>query len=137
MQNDDDKLIKKMAKLLREGATMLDKSCPNCGTLIYRLPNKKIICPSCNSEIIIQKDSSASKNVSQLPNSMSKISHDFQPVLNNLYLKLGELNHALQDESDFAKIESILTMIDKILQIYKKIHDLYLPTSIGSNNAKI
>ena len=137
MQNDDDQLIKKMAKLLREGATMLNKSCPKCGTLIYRLPNKKIICPSCNSEIIIQKDSPASETVHQVPNSTSGISLDFQPILNNLYLKLGELNHALQDESDFSNIERILTMIDKILQIYKKIHDLYLPTSIGSNNAKI
>jgi UPF0148 protein len=121
MQKDDDQLIKKMAKLLREGATMMDKSCPKCGNLIYRLPNKKIICPSCNSEIIIQNDTplqqSQSSDISSKPQS-------FVPLLNTLQIKLEYLTQKLQNETDFSQIERIINILEKTINIYEKIYQI-------------
>ncbi|MBN2154951.1 MAG: hypothetical protein JW776_02780 [Candidatus Lokiarchaeota archaeon] len=122
MQKDEDMLIKKMAKLLREGATMLDKTCPKCGTLIYRLPNKKIICPSCNSEIVIQKESKSPSNEISIP---SKYHHDFSSILNTLYSKIDTFNTLLLAESDTFQIEKLLNLIEKALLLYEKIYKLH------------
>ena len=47
--------IKKMATLLRSGATMLDRYCPNCNYILFRLKNDQIYCPICDREVIIVK----------------------------------------------------------------------------------
>jgi UPF0148 protein len=118
MQDKDDLLIKKMAKLLKEGATMLDKSCPKCGTLIYRLPNKKIICPSCNSEIIIQKE----KKKTSTPVISSK--DDFSGILKTLYTKIVALNQQLEQQYDVYQVEKLLQIINQAVQLYEKIQNM-------------
>ncbi len=119
MQNNDDSLIKEMAKLLREGATMLDKSCPKCNTLIYRLPNGKIICPSCNSEIVIQKETTPPPQ-SQYSKGNQK-THDFFPSLNSIYDQINKLCDQMEKGSDIKKLEKILNLISHLLDLYERI----------------
>jgi len=61
--------IKKMAGLLRSGATMLDLTCPRCENILFKLKDESIFCPSCEQEVIIQKSSEKnrknSKNIEQ------------------------------------------------------------------------
>jgi len=122
MQNNEDQLVKKMAKLLQEGATMLNKTCPKCNTLIYRLPNKKIICPSCNSEIIIQKeDSPIQDSINTSTDSMD----NFEELLRTILSKIDVLNKKLQVEADYSQMDKILTILQKLLSLYEKIYAIY------------
>jgi UPF0148 protein len=123
MQNDEDQLIKKMAKLLQEGATMLDKTCPKCNSLIYRLPNKKIICPSCNSEIIIQKEPSSVEKIQK--NSPNSKEFKFEDLLRTVLSKMDVLNKKLQDEIDYGQMDKIITIINKLLSVYEKIYAIH------------
>jgi len=123
MQNDEDQLVKKMAKLLQEGATMLNKTCPKCNTLIYRLPNKKIICPSCNSEIIIQKEDSPIQDSSNTSPVSKK--HNFEELLRTILSKIDVLNKKLQDEVDYSQMDKILAILEKLLSLYEKIYAIY------------
>ncbi len=129
MQNDEDKLVKKMAKLLQEGATMLNYTCPKCNTLIYRLPNKKIICPSCNSEIIIQKENSSEQNSTNISTD-SKI-YNFEELSRTILSKIDVLNKKLQDEVDYSQLDKILTILEKLLSVHEKI--CTLPQYSGGN----
>ena len=122
MQDKEDQLIKKMAKLLQEGATMLDKVCPQCNTLIYRLPNKKIICPSCNREIIIQKEQLSQNGV---PSNASSVNHDFSSIRNVIFSKIELLGQTLHTERDIYQVEKLITIIDKTVQVYERISNLY------------
>ena len=54
----DDESIKKMAAMLRNGATMLDKYCPKCSKILFKIENDKIFCPVCEMEVIIQSEGS-------------------------------------------------------------------------------
>lgn len=118
-----------MAKLLKEGATMLDKTCPKCGTLIYRLPDKKIICPSCGSEIIIQKDTP--KNNVQISSQQESTSiYNFVPLMETICSKIDQYRKILHDESDIEKIEKIVIMIDNLIRLYKKVKNINLPIDI-------
>ena len=122
MQDKDEQLIKKMAKLLQEGATMLDKVCPECNTLIYRLPNKMIICPSCNREIIIQKQNSSHDRI---PSQEKPITHNFSVIKDIVFSKIELLGQTLHSERDIYQVEKLITILEKTLQLYERLSNLH------------
>jgi uncharacterized Zn finger protein (UPF0148 family) len=125
MKPNEDELVKKMADLLvREKATMLDKACPECGTLIYKLPTGKIICPSCNREVRIVKDDTPS--APKKTNSKISKSNEFTNLLHTIYNKIGVLNKKLQNESDVSQIERIATSVEKLFKIYERVYQFHL-----------
>ncbi|AEB94346.1 MAG: Sjogren's syndrome/scleroderma autoantigen 1 family protein [Metallosphaera sp.] len=50
-----EKSVKKAAELLRQGATMLSESCPECSSPLYKLRSGEIVCPI-HGKVIIAKD---------------------------------------------------------------------------------
>ena len=46
--------VKRMADLLRSGATMLQETCPVCATPLFRI-GKDTFCPKCNRPVAIVK----------------------------------------------------------------------------------
>ncbi len=48
-----DEGMRGMAELLRSGATMLDRSCPECGSPLFRLRSGEIWCAKCGKRVLI------------------------------------------------------------------------------------
>jgi uncharacterized Zn finger protein (UPF0148 family) len=125
MKSNDDELVKKMADLLvREKATMLDKVCPECGTLLYKLPTGKIICPSCNREVKIVKNNMTSET--DKPESINQHSNTFTILLHTIYDKIGVLNEKLTNEIDISQIERIAKSIEILFKIYERVYQFHL-----------
>lgn len=59
MSADRKETVRKMAELMRSGATMLDKSCPLCGAPLFRLRSGEIICPNHGPVRIVKSESEA------------------------------------------------------------------------------
>jgi UPF0148 protein len=55
----DDDAVKKGAELLRQGATMLQESCPICGSPLYKLKSGDIVCPIHGKVAIVSNESEA------------------------------------------------------------------------------
>jgi UPF0148 protein len=55
----DDDVVKKGAELLRQGATMLQESCPICGSPLYKLKSGDIVCPIHGKVAIVSNESEA------------------------------------------------------------------------------
>ena len=132
----EEQKIKNMAILLRNGATMLDKYCPNCNNILFRLKNGQIYCPNCDREVIIVKDN-LEKNTSQNSEKKSKFNKiypfekhtsgeiDFKELF-QIFLNLTiRLSKKLQETDDLFLIEKILNNIDQTLGILKKIRDYF------------
>ncbi len=45
---------RRMADLLRSGATMLSEVCPECGNVLFRV-REEMICPRCNKPVVLVK----------------------------------------------------------------------------------
>jgi UPF0148 protein len=43
-----------MSELLKSGATMLSKTCPECGSPLFKV-GKDIVCAKCNKQVVIVK----------------------------------------------------------------------------------
>lgn len=56
MEKNDDMHIKRMAELLRQGATLTDLSCPACGSPLFRLKDGILWCAKDEKKVIIVKE---------------------------------------------------------------------------------
>jgi len=101
----DKKNIDKMAELLRSGNTMLNKSCPECNSPLFKNRKGEIFCPSCNRKVLII-DKSAQQEIENLQkNQRTKKS----PILNNK--KEDLINQTIDTLKD--KISWLLKIIEK------------------------
>ena len=106
--------VKRMADLLRSGATMLQETCPVCATPLFRL-GKDTFCPKCNRPVAIVK--SAEEQVRLVG----------QQVLDNLEQaileKIAELNAAIKSEHELVPLrelgEAVRTYLSALEQIRK------------------
>lgn len=87
--------VKRMAELLKSGATMLQETCPECGTPLFRKGNETF-CPKCNRPVVIIQ--SAEQETRLAADRVLETSE--QTVL----LKIQEVNLAMKNETDPDKL---------------------------------
>jgi UPF0148 protein len=107
--------VKKMAELLKSGATMLQETCPECGTPLFRR-GKETFCAKCNRPVVII----------QTAEDETRLATDkvFDTSEQTLLAKIQEVNLALKNETDPDKLvaygnalSSWLTAIEKLRRL--------------------
>jgi UPF0148 protein len=83
--------VKKMAELLKSGATMLSETCPECGTPLFR-KGKETFCPKCNKPVVIIQSAEQETRLMA-----DKILEDSEQTLLS---KVREVNVAMKNEND-------------------------------------
>ena len=53
--------VKKMADLLRAGATMLRESCPTCNTPLFKLKSGEVVCPVHGRVFVVKSEEELSR----------------------------------------------------------------------------
>ncbi|MBS7644494.1 MAG: Sjogren's syndrome/scleroderma autoantigen 1 family protein [Candidatus Bathyarchaeia archaeon] len=107
--------LKRIADLLKSGATMLSETCPVCHTPLF-MRDDKIFCPKCNKPVIII---SSPEEEQRLTASMA-LSNLEQTLLQ----RLEEANAALKIEKDLGEILKVSSAISLWLTILEKIRRL-------------
>jgi uncharacterized Zn finger protein (UPF0148 family) len=119
--------IKKMAGLLRSGATMLDLTCTRCENILFKLKDESIFCPSCEQEVIIQKSSEKnrknSKNIEQ-QGVHSSAENVFSDEIRSIRVLIKKLCNQLENSEKINIIESQINLLEKVLHIYKELINL-------------
>lgn len=87
--------VKKMAELLKSGATMLSETCPECGTPLFR-KGKETFCPKCNKPVVIIQ--SAEQEMRLMADRVLEDSEQ------TLLAKIQEVNSAMKKETDPEKL---------------------------------
>jgi UPF0148 protein len=119
--------IKKMAGLLRSGATMLNLTCPRCENILFKLKDESIFCPSCEQEVIIQKTSERnSKNATfiekrEVPSSVESV---FTNEIRVIRVLIKNLCKKVENSEETSIIETHINLLDKVINIYKELINL-------------
>ena len=126
----EDQNIKKMATLLRSGATMLDIYCPNCNYILFRLKNDQIYCPVCDREVMLVKDdfgnkrSQLIKGKTELSNNILTEKHISERESIIFFNVVSRLSKKLEETDDLLVIEKLLSNINQTLDIIKKFKEI-------------
>ncbi len=119
--------IKKMAGLLRSGATMLNLTCPRCENILFKLKDESIFCPSCEQEVIIQKTSERnSKNATfiekrEVPFSIESV---FTNEIRVIRVLIKNLCKKVENSEETSIIETHINLLVKVINIYKELINL-------------
>lgn len=83
--------VRKMADLLKSGATMLSETCPECGTPLFRR-GKETFCAKCNKPVMIIHSVEDENRL--------KADTILETSEQTLMAKIQEVNLALKNETD-------------------------------------
>jgi UPF0148 protein len=107
--------VKRMADLLRSGATMLQETCPVCATPLFRL-GKDTFCPKCNRPVAIVKSAEEEVKLAS------------QQVLDNLdqtvLEKIAELNASIKNEHGLAPLRDLGEAVKTYLSVLDQVKKL-------------
>jgi UPF0148 protein len=120
MADKNDASIKKMAELLRHGATMLAQACPQCGSPLFKVGNDTY-CATCDRRIVIvrsdqQLDVPAMKTV-------------VPQLRETLIKKLKDANELAERETD---IEALTKLARLMVLLLQALHRLERVSGTGS-----
>jgi UPF0148 protein len=105
--------MKQMAELLRKGATMLNETCPECNTPLFKLKDGSLVCPMCNKPVVYASANADTEGMAQ------QGSID-QTLLN----KIKEIQGMLEHEKEPAKINTLLDTLVRLLDARERVRKL-------------
>jgi UPF0148 protein len=127
----DKKNIENMAELLRSGNTMLNKSCPECNSPLFKNRKGEIFCPSCNRKVLIVDklaQQEIKKNEKEHTTKKSQILNNkkedlINQTINTLKEKILWLLGIIEEEQQTELITKYLTLLREMYEFLFFISD--------------
>ncbi|MEM2968438.1 MAG: Sjogren's syndrome/scleroderma autoantigen 1 family protein [Candidatus Bathyarchaeia archaeon] len=107
-----DAHIKRMADLLRQGATLTDLSCPACASPLFRLKDGKLWCGKCEKKVIVVKEDEA-------PEALSSMAYDKLEA--TLLAKVEAIQEKIQKTEDVDELQKLSTALSELLSSLEKV----------------
>ena len=106
----DPAVVKKMADLLRSGATMLAEHCPKCGLPLFRLRSGEVVCPIHGRVFIARTESDVTKaTVEGVLEQLERL------LVEKINKGLGELKEA--DFTDEEKPRALIVWLEALERV--------------------
>ena len=115
MDKTNDSSVKKMAELLRRGATMLAESCPQCGSPLMKVEDD-VYCATCDRRIVyVDSDEEAETQAVKVL---------IPQLRETLIRKLSSLTNVLEAENDTEALTKLANVMVLLLQALHKLESM-------------
>jgi UPF0148 protein len=111
----EDRPIKRMADLLRQGATLTDLSCPACSSPLFRLKDGTLWCAECEKKVIVVKDGEDPEKTSNKA---------YSKLETTLLSKVEDIQDKIQNTEDMEELQKLSTALSEILNTLEKIQKM-------------
>jgi UPF0148 protein len=113
--SDREKIVKRSAELLKQGAEMLSIQCPICGSPLFRLKSGDIVCPIHGKIHVVTDETQVIEEVSK--DVLGKIMERVVSKLETLSSRLGD-ERTPREEAEYA--EAFLNWL-RVFELLKKL----------------
>jgi UPF0148 protein len=111
-----DAHIKRMADLLRQGATLTDLACPNCASPLFRLKDGTLWCGKDEKKVILVKEGEEEAKVTS-NSAMDKLE-------TTLMAKVQDLQGKIERTEDVVELEKLTNALTELLNSLEKVKKL-------------
>jgi UPF0148 protein len=111
-EKTEDKPIKRMADLLRQGATLTDLSCPVCASPLFRLKDGTLWCAKCEKKVIVVKEG-------EEPEKASGMAYDKLEA--TLLAKVQEIQNKIEQTENVEELQKLSTALSELLSNLEKV----------------
>ncbi len=115
MDKTNDSSVKKMAELLRRGATMLAESCPQCGSPLMKVEDD-IYCATCDRRIVYANSDEEAET--------QAVKVLIPQLRETLIRKLSSLTNVLETENDTEALTKLANLMVLLLQALHKLESM-------------
>ncbi|MHA2396185.1 MAG: Sjogren's syndrome/scleroderma autoantigen 1 family protein [Candidatus Thorarchaeota archaeon] len=115
MSDKDDTSVKRMAELLRQGATMLADACPQCGSPLFKVKDD-IYCAKCDRRIVYAKSDEEVE--------VQAVKTLIPELRETLISKLKALNEVVDNETDTEVLTKLANLMVLLLQALHKLESM-------------
>ena len=123
MQQDKDS-IKRMAELLRQGATLTDLSCPNCNSPLFRIRDGTLWCAKDEKKVITVKEGEEQQKtqMAQPQTQAPKASNTAYDKLEaTLMKKIEDIQTRIEKTEDIDELQKLTVALSELLNSVDKI----------------
>lgn len=113
MSKGEEKHIKRMVDLLRQGSTLTDLACPVCASPIFRLKNGDLWCAKCEKKVIVVKEG---EEPTKITSSMV-----LDALEATLLAKIQEIQNKMQSEQNVDELQKLGKTLSDLLENLEKI----------------
>jgi UPF0148 protein len=115
MPEENGESVKRMAELLRKGATMLAEACPQCGSPLFKIDDD-LYCAHCDRPVVVveSEDQIQTQSVKEL----------IPELREKLVIKLQTVGSALEQENDIESLTKIANLMVLLLQALHRLQHL-------------
>ncbi len=111
----EDKSIKRMADLLRQGATLTDLSCPACASPLFRLKDGLLWCAKCEKKVIVMKEGEEPEKANNAA---------YSKLEATLLAKVEDIQDKMQKTENVEELQKLSTALSEILTTHEKIQKI-------------
>ena len=111
-EKTEDKPIKRMADLLRQGATLTDLSCPACSSPLFRLKDGTLWCAKCEKKVVVVKEG-------EEPEKAGNAAYDKLEA--TLLAKVQNIQDKIQNTEDVEELQKLSITLSELLGNLEKI----------------
>ncbi len=111
----EDKPIKRMADLLRQGATLTDLMCPVCASPLFRLKDGTLWCANDEKKVIVVKEG-------EEPEEASNTTYDRLEA--TLLAKVKDIQNKIQQTENVEELQKLTTALSELLSNLEKIQKM-------------
>lgn len=108
--------IKRMADLLRQGATLTDLSCPVCFSPLFRLQDGTLWCAKDQKKVVIVKEGEEPAE--------PQASKPYDKLESTLLNKIEDLQGKIEKTEDAEELQKLSTALSQLLDNLDKIHKM-------------
>ena len=112
-EKSEEKYIKRMADLLRQGSTLTDLACPACSSPLFKLKSSDLWCAKCEKKVIIVKEG---EEPSKITSSMV-----LDTLEATLLAKVQEIQNKMQHEVNPEELKKLGVTLSELLENLEKI----------------
>ncbi|MFH1328043.1 MAG: Sjogren's syndrome/scleroderma autoantigen 1 family protein [Candidatus Bathyarchaeota archaeon] len=107
--------IKRMAEVLKSGATMLSEICPQCNSPLFKLASKEIQCVNCGRKVVIVKADEETVKALLLTT--------LSALEGTILEKLQEMEQRVKTEKQPEKLQTMMSLVNDCLEALNKIKE--------------
>ena len=108
----EDKHIKRMADLLRQGATLTDLSCPACSSPLFRLKDGTLWCGRCEKKVVVVKEGEEQEKASNAV---------YDKLEAALLTKVQGIQDKIQNTEDVEELQKLSIALSELLSNLEKV----------------
>jgi len=113
---EKSKDIQSMADMLRQGATLTERSCPACSSPLFKLRSGDLWCVRCQKRVIVVKEGEASTEATS-PMLITSLE-------STVLTKIQEIEKEMREEKDAEKLQRLGSILSTLLENLERIRKM-------------